>query len=319
MPLHIVRDNIVHMKTDAIVNAANCALKAGGGVCGSVFDSAGFEDMERACDEIGACKTGGAVITPGFALPARYVIHAVGPVWQGGNHGEEALLRSCYRSALELAKEYKLASVAFPLISSGIYGYPKAEALSVAVSEITAFLMENEMLVYIVVYDRSSFALSEKLFDSVASYIDDKYVDSRAQYRHLMPTMQYSMPLCKACDLAEAVDNVEETFSQALLRLIDEKGKSDVEVYKRANIDRKHFSKIRSNKDYKPAKATVLAFAVALELSLEETKDLLERAGFALSHSNKSDIVVEYFIVNGNYNVFEINEALFAFDLPILI
>ncbi len=352
MPLQIVRENIVHMNTDAIVNSANSCLDALGGVSASVFDVAGFENMEKACREIGFCKPGKAVITSGFNLKAKYVIHTVGPNWQDGNSGEEDCLRSCYREALKIAKEYHFETIAFPLISSGKNGCPKAESLSVAVSEISKFLMENEILVYIVVYDKHSFLLSQKLFHSISSYIDDNYVYSREGYspitRSFAPKNEKSSrffarlsPLfkskdgcieaeesvCEACacqsipmrNLEDVIGQLDESFSESLLRLIDEKGKSDVEIYKKANIDRKHFSKIRSNKDYKPTKPTVLAFAIALELSLDETKDLLSRAGLALSHSNKFDLVIEYFIKEKIYNVFEINEALFALDLPMLI
>lgn len=327
MPLLFVRDNIVHMKTDAIVNAANSGLRPGGGVCGSIFDRAGFEDMEKACQKIGGCQTGDAVITPGFALPARYVIHAVGPVWQGGGHNEEALLRACYTRSLDLAKKHRLESVAFPLISSGIYGYPKEEALQVAVSAISEFLLKNDMTVYIVVYDSRAFCLSEKLMQKVESYIDDRYVQERYTYRHLQTEMYTPAPMAGLSPPAQAarkrrlqdlLNQPEETFSQALLRLIDERGKKDSEVYNRANIDRRLFSKIRSKKDYQPSKQTVLALCVALELSLDETRDLLGKAGFALTHASKFDIILEYFISQGSYDIFEINEILFQFDQPLL-
>ncbi len=321
MPLQIVRENIVHMHTDAIVNAANSHLRPGGGVCGSIFDVAGYEDMRRACEALGHCAPGEAVITPGFGLPARYVIHAVGPVWQGGAQGEERLLRACYRNCLELALSRGLGSIAFPLISSGIFGYPKAEALAVAVSEISRFLTHEEMQVFIVVYDARSFELSRQVFDSVASYIDDVYVDARNAFEQRSAELEYvrcaqAAPAAAPSGLSAALDRLDESFSEALLRLIDEKGMTDVEVYRRANIDRKHFSKIRTNRDYNPSKRTALALAVALRLTLAETRELLARAGFAISHSNKFDVVVEYFISTGNYDIFEINEALFAFDQP---
>lgn len=319
MPLQIVRENIVHMHTDAIVNAANRYLRPGGGVCGSIFDVAGYDDMRRACEALGYCAPGGAVLTPGFRLPAKYVIHAVGPVWQGGAQGEEQQLRSCYRNALALAREQGLDSIAFPLISSGIFGYPKAEALAVAVSEISSFLTREEMLVYIVVYDARSFELSRQVFDSVASYIDDVYVEARSAFEVRSAQLECACPpeaMAAPQGLSEALSQLDEGFSAALLRLIDEKGMTDVEVYRRANIDRKHFSKIRTNRDYNPSKRTALALAVALRLTLDETRELLGRAGFAISHSNKFDVVVEYFISAGDYDIYEINEALFAFDQP---
>lgn len=327
MPLQIIRENIVHMKTDAIVNITNTFLEAGGGVCSSIFDSAGYEAMKKACQKIGHCEIGKAVITPGFDLPAKYVIHTIGPTWRGGTYGEGTILRSCYRSALMLAARNHLETISFPLIETGLLGYPKDKALSVAVSEISLFLMHHEMLVNIVVYDRSSFQLSQKLFDSVSSYIDDKYVDERMNLAHLLPVMGMTSAayVPKTAVFAGAVvqrklrdvlKQLDETFSESLIRMIDDKGKTDVEVYKKANIDRKHFSKIKNNKDYRPKKETALALAIGLELSLDETKDLLSRACFALSHASKQDLVVEYFIGIGNYDINQINEVLFAFDQP---
>ncbi|MBQ4370370.1 MAG: macro domain-containing protein, partial [Oscillospiraceae bacterium] len=183
MPFEIVRNDITKMQTDAIVNAANPALTPGGGVCGAIFEAAGFEKLERACRKIGRCEVGSAVITPGFDLPAKYVIHAAGPIWQGGDKNEPELLKSCYRSALELARRHRLRSIAFPLISAGIFGYPKAEALSVAVSAISEFLLEHDMTVYLVVYERGAVVLSEKLLGSIRSYIDEHYVKAHTSPR----------------------------------------------------------------------------------------------------------------------------------------
>ena len=269
------------------------------------------------------------------------MIHTVGPVWHGGGADEEKLLADCYRNSLALAREFKLESIAFPLISSGAFGYPKDKALKVAIAEIGDFLLQHEMTVYLVVFDRASFALSEKLFASIAEYIDDNYIDLHPvgdRNRRELICMQVEVleeasyeasisaaympapaaPLKRKRKLADVVKQLEETFSQMLLRLIDEKGMSDAETYKRANIDRKLFSKIRNDIHYKPSKPTVLCFAIALRLNLDETRDLLLKAGFALSHSSKFDIIVQYFIEEGNYNIFEINEALFAFDQGLL-
>ena len=330
MPLLFVRDNIVHMKTDAIVNAADSSLRPGGGVCGSIFDRAGYDKMEKACQKIGGCEVGNAVMTPGFSLPAKYVIHAVGPVWQGGSQNEEALLRACYIQSLNLAKKHWLKSIAFPLISSGSCGYPKEEALQVAITAISSFLLKHDMTVYIVVFDEDAFCLSEKLTQRVEQFIDDRYVQQRSTYLHLQPQEsaggECALPPPSACmpkamphrRLSDLLAQTEETFSQCLLRLIDERGKKDSEVYNRANLDRRLFSKIRSNKNYKPTKQTVLALCVALELSLDETKDLLGKAGFALTHTSKFDIILEYFISEGSYDIFEINAILFQFDQPLL-
>ena len=262
-----------------------------------------------------------------------YVIHGVGPRGRVGKHGEREKLMSCYRTALALAKEHDCETVAFPLISSGIYGYPKDQALKVAIDTISDFLLENDMTVYIVIFDRKAYQIGEKLFSDIAAYIDDNYVDAHTDSRtERLRRMQmlseepeaeiYAEPLAPMAEGAKSLDDalsqIDESFSEMLLRKIDEKGMTDAQCYKKANIDRKLFSKIRSDKLYKPSKPTAIAFAIALELSLDETKEMLMKAGFALSHSNKFDIIIEYFIEHGNYNVFEINEALFAFDQSLL-
>ena len=329
MPLQIVRNDITKMKVDAIVNAANSSLLGGGGVDGCIHRAAGPELLLE-CKTLGSCETGNAKITKGYRLPCKYVIHAVGPRWRDGKHGEREKLVSCYRTSLALAKEHGCETVAFPLISSGIYGYPKDQVLKVAIDTISDFLLENDMTVYIVIFDRKAYQIGEKLFSDIAAYIDDTYVDehtdSRASQLRRMQMLSeepekaiYGAPMAaSAKSLDDALSQIDESFSEMLLRKIDEKGMTDAQCYKKANIDRKLFSKIRSDKLYKPSKPTAIAFAIALELSLDETKDMLMKAGFALSHSNKFDIIIEYFIEHGNYNVFEINEALFAFDQSLL-
>lgn len=327
MPLEIVRNDITKMSVDAIVNAANPALAGGGGVDGSIHRAAGPGLLEE-CQTLGGCETGCAKITGGYDLPCKYVIHTVGPVWRGGWRGERAQLASCYRSALALAKAYACESVAFPLISSGIYGYPKQKALKVAVDVIGDFLLENDMTVYLVVFDKAAFAIGEKLFSAIAQYIDDTYVEAHTDYQRRLrqesvrlapvPAATFEDKCLAEDSLDDKLRQLDESFSQMLLRKIDEKGLTDVQCYKRANIDRKLFSKIRGNMQYKPSKPTAIALAVALELSLTETEDLLRKAGFALSYSSKFDIIIEYFISHGNYNIHEINEALFAFDQSLL-
>lgn len=335
MPLQIIRQDITKIHVDAIVNAANSSLLGGGGVDGCIHREAGAGLLEE-CKTLGGCSTGDAKITNAYNLPCKYVIHAVGPQYKDGNHNEEDLLRSCYSTSLKLAKENNCESVAFPLISSGIYGYPKAEALKVAICEISKFLVQNDMMVYIVVYDKTAYKISEKIFADITKYIDDNYVDEHLLKYPEMCRMNRSdeesvycsniamgVDLCieegaLADSLEEIINQIDESFSEMLIRKIDEKGLKDSECYKKANIDRKLFSKIRSDKNYKPSKPTAIAFAIALELSLSEAKDMLMKAGFALSHSNKFDLIIEYFISKGNYNIFEINEALFAFDQNLL-
>lgn len=325
MPLEIVRNDLTKMAVDAIVNAANPTLLGGGGVDGAIHRAAGPQLLAE-CRTLGGCRTGEAKLTGGYRLPCRYVIHTVGPVWRGGTHGERAQLAACYRNSLALAKAHGCESVAFPLISAGAYGYPKAQAMQAAVETIAAFLMENDMTVYLVVFARDAFELGGKLFHEVKAYIDDVYVDEhtdaaweRMRRQNLADEcVMCESPMGEAASLNELLEQVDEGFSQTLLRMIDEKHMTDAECYKRANIDRRLFSKIRNNPDYRPGKSTVLAFAVALRLTLAETRTLLERAGFALSHSSKLDIVVEYCIRTGHYDVFEINQILFELVLPLL-
>jgi len=286
-------------------------------------------------------KTGEAVITKGFGLPAKYIIHTAGPVYRDGNHGEEELLRSCYLNSLKLAAEYELSTVAFPLISSGIYGYPKADALRVATDAIREFIAEYDIDVSLVVFDKAAFEVSAELLGEVESFIDEHYVEERIKPRRLLieesqlfrsdkitvtrtakkrankSFLKHELKKREA-DFDDLVGNLDESFSETLLRLIDATGKKDADIYRRANIDRRLFSKIRSNTGYAPSKPTVVAFAVALELSLEQTSDLLGRAGFALSRSRKFDVIVEYFIQNRKFDIFQINEILFNYDQPLL-
>ena len=347
MSFNIIRNDITQLEVDAIVNAANSKLQAGGGVCGAIFSAAGKEELQKECNKIGYCGVGEAVITKGYKTKALHIIHTVGPIYGQDSANEERQLYLCYENSLKLAKRKHLKSIAFPVISSGIYGYPKAEAIKIATRAIKEFLETNEMDIYLVVYDQNSFRISEKLFDNVKSYIDERLVKPDVRNRlcesqslkcsnkmtdHTyepekccaqmsMPTISQEVdayPTVKAKrSLQSLLNKKTETFSEMLLRLIDEKGMTDVEVYKRANIDRKLFSKVRK-KDYTPRKTTVIALAIGLKLNLDETKDLLGRAGFALSDWNKFDIIIEYFIENENYDIFEINETLFAFEQQLL-
>ena len=327
MPLLFIRNDITKMPVDAIVNAANESLLGGGGVDGCIHRAAGPELLAE-CRRLGGCKTGDAKITKAYLLPCRYVIHTVGPVWRGGGHGEREQLASCYRTSLALAQAHNCETVAFPLISSGVFGYPKDQALRVAVDAISEFLAENDMTVYIVIFDRAAYQIGNKLFADIAAYIDDHYVDAHTDSRRermrrmgvvesRMLTAYEDAPMA-ASGLDEALAHLDAGFSEALLKLIDRSGKKDAEVYKKANVDRKLFSKIRNNPDYKPSKPTAVAFAIALELSLPETRDLIARAGYALSPSSKFDVIIEYFIMQRDYDIFKINEALFAFDQSLL-
>lgn len=299
MPLHIVQNDITTMKMDAIVNAANESLLGGGGVDGAIHQAAG-PDLLKECRTLGGCKTGQAKITKGYRLPAKFVIHTVGPIWRGGANGERELLVSAYRSSLELALANQCATVAFPLISAGVYGYPKDRAIKVAVDTIADFLLshDTDMNVYLVIFDRKTYTIGGTLFEDIAAFIDERY---GSEHPHSGEEQQ-------------ALSQLDETFSQMLLRKMDECGISDAQCYKKANIDSSLFCAIQSDIHYKPSKPVAMAFAVALELPLEEAREMLGKAGFVFSHASKFDIIAEYFISHQNYNIFEINEALFAFD-----
>ena len=335
MPIKIIRQDITKIKCDAIVNPTDTYYSHCGGVDAAIHEAAG-EALYCACMEQGKLEVGKSVVTPAFSLPCKYVIHTVGPRYKDGEQGEEALLRSCYRESLKLGAANKCKSIAFPLIASGTFGFPKDKVLKIAVDEISSFLFDNEMLVYIVVYDKTSYSISEKLFADIVDYLDDNYsregwlypscstisksmaLPPMAQGRRRKADVDFEICESRAMLSEDGLDDIlkklDESFSQMLLRKIDEKGMTDAECYKKANVDRKLFSKIRSNVNYKPSKTTVIAFAIALELSLDETEDMLRKAGFALSHSNKFDVIIEYFITHGNYNIFEINEVLYQFD-----
>jgi len=348
MPFEIVRNDITRMKVDAIVNAANRSLLGGGGVDGAIHLAAGPELLEE-CRTLHGCETGQAKITKGYRLPAKYVIHTVGPVWHGGENGERELLSSCYQNSLALAAKNGCESIAFPMISAGAYGYPKEEAIEVAIEAISGFLLHHDMTVYLVVFGRAEFFTGKKLFRDIQEYIDDNYVSGHvsANIEHAREAMWHddefsaliqdagpykellgapgasgesapSMGVLQNVDWRGLIKSTDEGFSQTLLRLIDEKKLTDAQCYRKANVDKRLFSKIRSDPEYHPSKPTVFAFAVALELSLPETKELLKKAGYALTHSSKLDVVMEYCIKEGCYDVLQINEVLYELDLPLL-
>ena len=343
MPFEIVRNDITKMEVDAIVNSANPRPMVGLGTDSSIHEAAGPELLAER-KKIGPIAPGDAAVTPAFGLPAKYVIHTVGPVWQGGDREEEALLRSCYDRSLRLALEHGCRSVAFPLIATHNYGFPKDKALQIAISAFTAFLTEFEIQIYLVVFDQNAYRLSEKLFQGVATYIDQHYVDvweqavygpkgntreQRMSRQRDMSLYEYPiaakmMPTCAPSakpqkkSLADILKKTDAGFTEMLLKLIDKTGKKDSEIYKKANISKQHFSKIRNNPAYQPTKATAIALAIALELDMKATKDLIGRAGFALTNSSKFDLIISYFIEQGNYNVMEINLALYEFDQVLL-
>jgi O-acetyl-ADP-ribose deacetylase (regulator of RNase III) len=385
MPLHLIREDITKMKTDAVVNAANNTLLGGGGVDGAIHAAAGPKLLKE-CRKLGGCETGRAKITKGYDMPCKYIIHTVGPVWQGGGNGEEGLLFSCYTESLKLAQENGCESVALPLISSGVYGYPKKQALEIATKAITAFLESSDMTVYLVIFDKRAIEVTSSVYGEIEQRINDFYVEQReledrryhinAMYnapsvlecfdKEPFDLPQASAPALKkkakkspklpkvkkekktedpidydiltgsagkyekagsaptpilmyetSCD-ADMAFELDESFSEMLLRKIDEKGITDAECYKKANVDRRLFSKIRSNAQYKPSKQTAIAFAIALELPEREIDEMLRKAGYALSGSVLFDVIIKACIEKGEYNIFKINEILFEYDQQIL-
>ena len=339
MPFEIVRNDIANMRVDAIVNTANPRPVIGLGVDSTIHEKAGPK-LLAARQKIGDIPRGAAAITPAYDLQAKYVVHTVGPVWEGGSYDEEALLRSCYDNSLALAVEHGCQSIAFPLISTGTYGFPKDKALQIAIAAFSQFLLTHDMTIFLVVFDKTSYKLSEKLFQGVASYIDQHYVDDWAMHtygiaepirnrrgrdidrcetavmRECAPCA--SMPAPKAMSLEYMLEQEDSGFTETLLKLIDRTGKKDSEIYKKANLSKQHFSKIRNNLHYKPTKETAIALALALELDLEATRDLIGRAGYALTNSSKFDLIIRYFIEQSKFNVVEINMALYEFDQSLL-
>lgn len=338
MPLQIIHNDIVNMKVDAIVNTANHLPLVGTGLDQEVYLKAGKQLIEDR-KQIGTIPYGQSRITKGYHLLSKYIIHTVAPIYIDGAHDESEMLSSCYATALQLTKQYPIKSIAFPLLASGNNSFPKDKALQIAIQEISTFLLEHELLVYLVVFDKESYAISTKLFKDIQSYIDDTYIEEKQlqEYNENTCFKAMSAPRSRNNDYAissfadeecyyeenlneieDLLNHLDYSFSETLLKLIDKTGKKDSEIYKKANVDRKLFNKIKNKKNYKPSKTTTIAFAFALELTLDETKEFISRAGYALSHSNKFDIIVEYFILHKEYNIYALNEVLFAFDQPLV-
>ena len=350
MPLKIIRQDITKIKCDAIVNPTNRHMWPGGGADAAIHEAAGAELLEY-CQKLGGVSVGEAKITPAFNLPCKYVIHTAGPEWEGGLSGERVLLRSCYKESMKLAIEHRCKTVAFPLIASGLYGYPKDKVLKEATDVLSKFLKHYEMDVYIVVYDKTAYSSSRELFDDVQSFVDNFYVemhsdmfdnfreeDTCASYKasRIMcdkcsapeePIEKYSIEAPVCCDSAlfqskrldKMLKEMDKSFAETLFDYIDKKGLTDVEAYKCANVSRKTFSKIKCDKHYKPSKITAISFAVGLHLNLDETRHLLSTAGFALSRADKFDVIIEYFIMSGKYKtIHDVNEVLYQFDQLLL-
>ena len=366
MPIEITKQDITKIECDAIVCPTNSKLKDKEYVDNAIRKAAGRK-LARARRKIKPIDVGEAKITQGYLLPAKYVIHTVGPTWQGGNKNERELLESCYVKSFNLAKEQGCESIAFPLISSGSYDYPKDEILKIALYTLEKLLHDTEMMIYLVVCDKYSFSISESLNRAVSSFIGEYYVDmedfqrmggDRSPFPCLQQDKEFndivcceksvpshddmlfslginSFPEFDSCDcliadahksddslaaLDDFIKNMDKGFAQTLFSYIDSKGIDDVECYKNANVDKKTFSKIKCVKDYKPSKKTVVSFAIALRLNIDEAEHLLKTAGFALSRNNLFDVIIEYFISTGNYkSIWDVNEVLYKFDQATLV
>lgn len=346
MPLQIIRQDITKMRVDAIVNTTNEKMIGYSGVDLAVHTAAGPE-LDAMCSKLAPLGLGQAFITPGFNLPCRYIIHTSGPVWHGGLQGESIILKSCYIESLKIAVRHGFDRIAFPLISSGAYGYPKDQVLKFAIQVITEFLYDHELTVYLCIYDRTSYEFSRELFEDIRDFIGEGKKEL-SEYSICSPKCEpcessvlaeevcdcsAAMPMAgdvpspkekrynSARDMSidEYMKNMDKSFANKLFDLIDESGMTDVQCYKKANVDKKTFSKIKCNPDtYKPSKQTAVAFAIALQLDLDETQDLLASAGLTLSRSFKFDKIIRYFIQREIYDIFVINEALFEFDQILL-
>lgn len=375
MPFRIVRNDITKMNTEAIVNTANAHPVVGAGCDSAVYKAAGYEELLRyRTEKIGFVPEGEAFLTPGFHLQAKYIIHTVSPFYTGGSRGEEEKLRSCYRKSLRIAKENNMKSIAFPLISTGGFGYPKEEGMRIAVDEINAFLSGNEMMIYLVVFDTEAARLGEKIYPDLEEYIDRNYVLSKVEEEYGMAgfganaippapparagrravpaspkgsifkkkdkgsgiSVQRKGPETDAVyeaeeapffyfgeqhesKLKERMKHISDTFSQYLMYLIQDKGMENAEVWKRAIVDKKVFSKMKNNPDYHPQKRTALCLCIGAKLNLDESKDLLARAGYALSPCDKTDIIFSYFIENEIYDMIELDIQLEEHGLPCII
>ena len=408
MPFKIVRNDITKMNTEAIVNTANDHATVGTGCDSAVYKAAGYNELLKYREEkIGFVPEGDAFITPGFKLQAKYIIHAVSPLYMGGDQGEEEKLRSCYRKSLQIAKENGIKSISFPLISTGGFGYPKEEGMRIAVDEINAFLLSNEMDIFLVVFDTKATQLGEKIYPGLEAYIDHNYVkeareeeygdayfgsmrpsepgydrylsnaqmverrtrrNAEVQRREMADFSTMALPpvgtpskassssfpgsifkkekakqtlaketpkaeeVCE-CDedavfdfeeqheskLQERMRHMSDTYSEYLMYLIQERHMENAEVWKRAIVDKKIFSKIKNNANYHPNKLTALCLCVGAKLNLDESKDLLARAGYALSPCDKTDIIFSYFIENEIYDMIELDIQLEEHGLPCII
>ena len=347
MPFQIMRDDITNVKADAIVNTANPKPVFGSGTDGAIYEAAGKDKLLTERKQIGDIAPGDVAVTPAFALMAKYIIHTVGPAWDGGDKGEYDILKNCYRKSLNKAYELKCTSIAFPLIATGVYGFPKADALRIAMDEISSFLMRDDvdMSVKLVVFDDKAFRLSRNLFFQVESFITDndvveahmkeyglrgpeferelrEYRREEEEYRvgrnvrtgntifetDSLPFNEKTFD--KSLYMSDGKDDL--SFMNHLINLLIEKGIDNTVAYKRSNVTKGAFSKIMCGDTKKPQKRTVLGFCIGLKLNMEESERLLASADMAFNPYNKRDQLVIQCISRGQYNIDEVNAMLFT-------
>lgn len=357
MPFKIVRNDITKVKADAIVNTANPNPICASGTDLAIYETAGKKQLLAERQKIGKIARGDVAVTGAYQLQAKYIIHAVGPVWEDGKQHEFDILESCYRKSLQKAIELKCESIAFPLISTGVYGFPKDKALQIAVSVFSEFLTENEMQIILVVFDKKSFQLSGQIVGEIDSYIDANYVREshnkeypvgnrgRVRSRHIPEEELYEQmlrsedaeesyifdeesdadvrltePYMLSADISleDQLANMGASFHEKLFELIATAGVDNKDVWKNANLDRKHFSKIQCDENYHPKKKTVMALCISLHLDLEQSKDLMARADWAFSPSSKFDLIVQKAIIDKQYDIMQLNVTLFKYTNEIL-
>ena len=318
VPFSIIRNDITKVKADAIVNTANPEVEIGGGVDAAIYKAAGKEQLLEARGRIGRLSPGEVGMTPAFNLDAKYIIHASGPLWRGGQMNEEQLLRQCYDRSLELAVENGCQSIAFPVLATGTYAFPKELGIQIAIDSFTKFLEKNELEITLVVFGSESVSISGKLVDEVSSFIDDRYVleaFAEEYEKELFSDKPVGSVSCKEESLDDVLKNIyTDSFEKHLQKLINKKRLKNSDVYASANISKQYFSKLLKGQ-VKPSKEKMLALAVGLQLNLDETIDFLKIAGYALSPISQTDAVVEYFIEHEDYSVIKIDIVLFDYGL----
>ena len=327
MPFRVFRNDISKVKADVIVNSANPDPIIGGGAEAAIYKAAGENELLSERKKIGEIAPGEVAYTPAFHLNAKYIIHTVGPVWEGGYKGEAAILRSCYENAFELAVSLGCKSIAFPFISTGTYGFPKDKAIEIVINTSNKFLKHNDMTIILVVYDKASFRISGSKLQDVTSFINETYIDEsdgyagnspsalrsnrRLERERQMHSHHWDQPDAPG-DVSDLLKKSSESFSAKVLSIVKERGIEPSAVYKKDGLlSKKIYSDMKIQGDnYMPRKGTAIAFCLALELTLPEAMDLLGRAGWTLSDSKKNDIIVKYHILQGDYNIRNVNDTL---------